>query len=123
MVKRYADGTHGYLRLEMLNLHLQEAKRKLKRFRLFGTTASLFRGAKTYLTSARAIRSTFQPRTWKIVYTGQVLRKRALKADEVTKAAQIARAGAKKPPQGGPPLPPGAKPLPPRPTGKTPAKK
>jgi hypothetical protein len=32
----------------------------------------------TYLSSARAIRSTFQGKTWKIVWTGQVLRKRAL---------------------------------------------
>ena len=27
VVARYADGTHGYLRLEMLNQHLQDAKR------------------------------------------------------------------------------------------------
>jgi glycosyltransferase involved in cell wall biosynthesis len=86
VVARYADGTHGYLRLEMLNLHLQEAKKKLKRFRLFGTTASLFRASKTYLTSARAIRGSLQPKTWKIVYTGQVLRKRALIAEKSAKA-------------------------------------
>lgn len=84
VVARYADGTHAYLRLEMLNLHLQEAKKKLKRFRLFGTTASLLRATQTYVTSARAIRSTFQGQTWKIVYTGQVLRKRALAAEQQT---------------------------------------
>ena len=107
----------------MLNLHLQEAKRKLKRFRLFGTTASLVRGAKTYLTSARAIRSTFQPRTWRIVYTGQVLRKRALIAEKVSQAEALARPG-KKPAAAAAAAPAkGAKPLPPRPTGKAPAKK
>jgi hypothetical protein len=76
----------------MVNLHLQEAKKKLKRFRLIGTTSSLVKASATYLSSARAIRSTFQGKTWKIVWTGQILRKRALAEqrakDEVEKAKQ-----------------------------------
>jgi glycosyltransferase involved in cell wall biosynthesis len=81
VVARYAEGSHGYVRLEMVNLHLQEAGRKLGQFRLIGMTASLLRATGTYLGSARAIRSSLQPRTWRIVWTGQVLRKRALAAE------------------------------------------
>jgi GT2 family glycosyltransferase len=122
VVARYADGTHGYLRLEMLNQHLQDAKRKLKRFRLFGMTGSLLGATKTYLTSARAIRGSFQPKTWKIVQTGRVLRKRARTAEKVSQAEALARSGANR--KSAPPAPAkGAKPLPPRPTGKAPAKK
>ena len=102
VVARYADGTHGYIRLEMLNLHLQEAKKKLKRFRLIGTTSSLVKAGATYLSSARAIRSTFQPKTWQIVWTGQVLRKRALaeqKAKEEVEKAKSAFDARNKPPK------------------------
>jgi glycosyltransferase involved in cell wall biosynthesis len=92
VVARYADGTHGYIRLEMVNLHLQEAKKKLKRFRLFGTTSSLVKATATYVSSARAIRSTFQPKTWKIVWTGQVLRKRALAEQKAKDKVEMAKA-------------------------------
>jgi GT2 family glycosyltransferase len=101
VVARYADGTHAYVRLEMLNLHLQEAKKKLKNLRLVGTTSSMIRAAGTYLGSARAIRSTFQPQTWKIVYTGQVLRKRALRAESSAGAGQFG----KQSPKGAEPTP------------------
>ena len=120
VVARYADGTHGYIRLEMVNQHLHEAKAKLKRFRLFGTTASLFKAGTTYLTSARAIRSTFQPKTWKIVYTGQVLRKRALAEQKARGDFEKARAAfaakgkqaAAAQPASGPPKPVGKRPSP-----------
>lgn len=81
VVKRYGDGTHGYLRLEMVNQHLHEAGQKLGQFRLIGTTISVLRALGTYVGSARAIRATFQPKTWKIVATGRRLRKRALAAE------------------------------------------
>jgi glycosyltransferase involved in cell wall biosynthesis len=116
VVARYGDGTHGYLRLEMLNLHLQEAKKKLKKFRLLGTTASLFKASKTYLTSARAIRSTFQAQTWKIVYTGQVLRKRALAAAIAAKPAEKPKPSKPVPPQK--PVPAEQRPKPKTPTTK-----
>jgi glycosyltransferase involved in cell wall biosynthesis len=114
VVARYGEGTHGYLRLEMVNLHLQEAVKHLKRFNPFRSTASLLRATKTYVTSARAMRSTFQLRTWKIVYTGQVLRKRALA--ETKQAAKQAAAAKGKPPAGGarptPGKPPASHPVP-----------
>lgn len=95
VVARYADGTHGYLRLEMVNQHLHEAGQKLKRLRLFGMTGSLLRATGTYLGSGRAIRSTFQPKTWRIVMTGKRLRRRALIAERgEAKAAPQAGAGA-----------------------------
>jgi hypothetical protein len=116
VVARYGDGTHGYIRLEMVNQHLQEAAAKLRRGRLLGTTASLAKAGKTYLTSARAIRSTFQFRTWRIVYTGQVLRKRALIAERYQQAeqaaAQQARAGQTAASGATPKLPPRPKPTP-----------
>jgi hypothetical protein len=141
VVARYGDGTHAYLRLEMVNLHLQEAKAKLKRFNPFGTTASLFRASKTYVTSARALRSTLQWQTWKIVYTGQVLRKRALaEAKAAAAKAGDAKPGPKLPAKGKPgavPVAPGARgpaaakpgpglpPIgpPPKPGGRLPAKR
>jgi glycosyltransferase involved in cell wall biosynthesis len=113
VVARYSDGTHAYLRLEMVNHHLQEAKKKIKRFRVFGTSASLFRGTRAYVTSARAIRSTFQLRTWKIVRTGRLLRKRALAAEQVAKAE--AYVNAVKPA----PQPKSNSNLPPRPKAKS----
>jgi glycosyltransferase involved in cell wall biosynthesis len=89
VVARYGEGTHAYLRLEMVNLHLQEARKRLAHFRLLGTAASLFRASRTYLGSARAIRSTFQAQTWKIVYTGQVLRKRAIAEGRAEQGANL----------------------------------
>ena len=138
VVARYGDGTHAYLRLETVNLHLQEAKAKLKRFNPFGTTASLFRASKTYFTSARALRSTFQWQTWKIVYTGQVLRKRALAEAKAAGKHADAKPGAKLAVKGKPgPVPgsrgpvaaakpgPGLPPIgsPPKPGGRLPAKR
>jgi glycosyltransferase involved in cell wall biosynthesis len=81
VVKRYADGTHGYLRLEMVNQHLHDAGKKLGQFRLIGMTDSLLRAFGTYVGSGRAIRATFQPKTWKIIMTGKRLRRRALVAE------------------------------------------
>jgi hypothetical protein len=107
----------------MLNLHLMEAKRKLKRFRLFGTTASMLRATKTYLTSARAMRSTFQRQTWKIVWTGQVLRKRALRAEESTKAEELAKHPPKPMPAAGPVAPLKPKTSAPAVKSKSPAKR
>ena len=122
VVARYGQGKHGYLRLEMVNLHLQEAKQKLKRLRLFGMTGSLINAAGTYLGSARAIRSSLQAKTWKIVYTGQVLRKRALAAE-----AKPAKPKAPKPKrvEGVPPAPKGPAPAkaPAAGAAKTPAAK
>jgi hypothetical protein len=121
VVARYGDGTHAYLRLEMVNLHLQEAKKQLKRFNPFRSTASLFRATKTYVTSARAMRSTFQLQTWKIVYTGQVLRKRALAETKATAKPAIAPAAKGKPAPGPRPTGKSAPTLPPNPAGKLPA--
>jgi glycosyltransferase involved in cell wall biosynthesis len=124
-VARYGDGTHGYTRLERVNLHLQEAKKKLKRFRLIGTTSSVFKAGATYVSSARAIRSTFQLRTWKIVWTGQVLRKRAVaeqRAREEVDKAKAAFDARNKPikPAKGPGPNPAIKPIsmPPKPAAK-----
>ena len=107
VVARYAEGTHGYVRLEMVNLHLQEAKRKFGEFRLIGMTADLLRATGTYLGSGRAIRSSFQPRTWRIIWTGQVLRKRALAAEaKGGKAAKVKRIEGVPPPPKRPPAKP-----------------
>jgi glycosyltransferase involved in cell wall biosynthesis len=89
VVGRYAEGSHGYLRLETVNQHLQDAGKSIRRFRLIRGTGSLFKAVGTYATSARAIRSTFQGKTWKIIYTGQVLRKRALAAEAKEKPKAV----------------------------------
>ena len=73
-----ARRTPAYFRLERVNMHLTEARQAL-RHRDIGSAASSFaRATSNLLCSPRAMWSLFSPRTWRIIYTGQVLRKRAI---------------------------------------------
>jgi glycosyltransferase involved in cell wall biosynthesis len=73
-----ARRTPAYFRLERVNLHLSEARQAL-RHRDRGSAARAFaNAAANLLTSPRAMWSLMSPRTWRVIYTGQVLRKRAV---------------------------------------------
>jgi glycosyltransferase involved in cell wall biosynthesis len=75
-----AKRTPAYFRLERVNLHLTEARQAL-RVGDYGSGASaLARATGNLLSSPRAVWSLLSPRTWRVIYTGQVLRARALRA-------------------------------------------
>jgi len=78
VVKRYgAGGLPAYFRLETARLHLLEAWEQARRGRLLRAGGQAVSAAAAVLASPRAIRSLFHARTWKIIWTGQVLRSRA----------------------------------------------
>jgi len=78
VVKRYgAGGLPAYFRLETVRLHLLEAWADARRGRLLHAGSQAPSAAVAVLASPRAIRSLFHARTWKIIWTGQVLRSRA----------------------------------------------
>lgn len=79
---RYGVALPAYNRLERVNLHLQAATAGLKRGKLLQGGASFARGVGNVLICPRAMWSLFHPLTWKIIWTGQVLRRRAVQADQ-----------------------------------------
>ena len=72
-----ARRTPAYFRLEKVNMHLSEARQALRHGAPGSTVASLARASGNLLSSPRAMWSLLSPRTWRVIYTGQVLRKRA----------------------------------------------
>ena len=75
-----ARRTPAYFRLERVNLHLAEARSALRHGAVGSAVASFARAAGNLVTSPRAVWSLLSPRTWRVIYTGQVLRKRAAAA-------------------------------------------
>jgi glycosyltransferase involved in cell wall biosynthesis len=73
-----AKRTPAYFRLERVNLHLAEARQALRLGDYGSTASSLARATKNLVTSPRALWSLLSPRTWRVIYTGQVLRARAV---------------------------------------------
>lgn len=73
-----ANSAPAYFRLERVNLHFSEARQALLHGDAGSAFASAARGAGNLLSSPRAMWSLLSPRTWRVIYTGQVLRKRAL---------------------------------------------
>jgi len=77
LLRRHGAGTPAYVRLECVNALMQEALTSLKRGRVIAGTQCTARAMATLLASPRAIASLFSLHTWRIIYTGQVLRRRA----------------------------------------------
>jgi glycosyltransferase involved in cell wall biosynthesis len=75
-----AKRTPAYFRLERVNLHLTEARQAMRLGDYGSSAAALARATGNLVTSPRAMWSLFSPRTWRVIYTGQVLRARALGA-------------------------------------------
>lgn len=71
----------AFVQLERCNLHLGEAARALARGRVGQAAANLGRIAATLAKSPRAVRSLLDLHTWRVIWTGQVLRARAAAAD------------------------------------------
>ena len=71
----------AFVQLERCNLHLTAAARALARGRGDQTAVTVGRIAATLARSPRAVRSLFDPHTWRVIWTGQVLRARAAAAD------------------------------------------
>lgn len=79
--------TPAYFRLERVNLHLTEGRAALRHGDVGSAAASLARATGNLLSSPRAMCSLLSPRTWRVIYTGQVLRKRAALNDRVSRTA------------------------------------
>lgn len=73
-----ARRTPAYFRLERVNLHLTEGRQALRHRDLGSAANSFARAAGNLVFSPRAMWSLLWPRTWRVIYTGQVLRKRAI---------------------------------------------
>ena len=67
----------AYIRLERVNQHMRDGTVSLFRGRFISAMGHGCGAAATLLSSPRAIGSLFSPHTWRIVWVGQVLRRRA----------------------------------------------
>jgi hypothetical protein len=76
VLQRHGCGMPAYVRLECVNAHLQDALAKMRRKEMGGAAGNAVRAMVTLLSSPRAMASLLSPRTWRIIYTGQVLRGR-----------------------------------------------
>jgi hypothetical protein len=82
VVKRYgATGLPAFFRLEAVRLHLLRAAADLRKGNLSPACSSFASAASAILLSPRAMLSLFSLRTWKIIWTGQILRRRAAALD------------------------------------------
>jgi hypothetical protein len=80
MAARHGLKEPAFLRLERVNLLVRDALCELKRGAI-GRSIRSFVGANAALFgSRRAVCSMFQPRTWRVIWMGQVLRARAARA-------------------------------------------
>jgi len=77
ILAQHGMGLPAYNRLERINLHVEAAKQSLGEGHLGSAIGSLAAATGNTLRSPRAMLSLLQPLTWKIIWTGQVLRKRA----------------------------------------------
>lgn len=82
ILRRQGYGIPAFIRLERVNLHAREAIEALTRGNPRRAMASAARAAATTLSSPRVIRSLLSIHTWRIMWVGQVLRRRAAAADQ-----------------------------------------
>ena len=67
----------AYIRLERVNQHVQDGWAGIRRGRLVSGVGDVGRAVGALVSSPRAVMSLFSPHTWRIVWVGQVLRRRA----------------------------------------------
>jgi len=82
ILRRQGHGIPAYIRLERINLHAREAVDALTHGDLGRAVASAARAAVTTLSSPRVLRSLLSVQTWRVMWVGQVLRRRAAAADQ-----------------------------------------
>ncbi len=75
--RQRGGGSPAYVQLERVNAHLQDARAALRHGRIPSAASSTFRAAGNLLASPRAVGSLMNPHTWRVIWTGQVLRSRA----------------------------------------------
>jgi len=80
LVARYGFNQPAYIRLERVNLLLRDSLAALRRGAILPSLVPAGRAFKTLFASPRAVASMFYPRTWRIIWMGQVLRARAARA-------------------------------------------
>lgn len=79
MARRHgARGLPAFVRLEAVRLYLGQAAHAVAERRLPASASALARASAHTLRSPRALGSLLSPRTWKIIHTGQVLRRHAI---------------------------------------------
>jgi len=69
-----AAGLPAHFRLEAVRMHIADALKETRRRHLHRAAGHMFSAASALLASPRAVASLFSVRTWKIIWTGQVLR-------------------------------------------------
>lgn len=74
----------AFFRLEKIYLHVQEAQQAWRYADRWSSVASLTKAMGNFVGSPRAIGALFFPHTWRVIHTGQVLRKRAAAAQAAT---------------------------------------
>jgi glycosyltransferase involved in cell wall biosynthesis len=79
VIQRHGADTPAYVRLEYVNLYVQETLRSLRAGHAGAALKNLAKANGKLFGSHRSLFSMFQPQTWKIIWTGQVLRARAAK--------------------------------------------
>lgn len=80
ITKRHGLSEPAFMRLERINLLGREALRSLRAGAIGSSAGATARAAGILVSSPRAIWSMLQPRTWRIIWTGQVLRAGAAQA-------------------------------------------
>lgn len=76
----------AFMRLERINLFGRQALRSIKAGQILDSIGGVGRALAILASSPRAIWSMLQPRTWRIVWMGQVLRAGAVRAQHLTDA-------------------------------------
>ena len=97
ILARQGLGTPALVRLEWCNLYAADALAALRRGRVREAARSAAKVATALLSSPRAVASLLSPPTWRVIYTGQILRRRAAAADAVADAEQVAGNGSAPP--------------------------
>ncbi|MGH2487596.1 MAG: hypothetical protein ACRDHE_16465, partial [Ktedonobacterales bacterium] len=90
VMQRQGRGIPAFVRLERVNLHAWEAINSLSRGHVLGAAAGFTRAAGTSLCSGRLLKSLLSPHTWRVIWVGQVLRRRAVKEGRCEVPAPVA---------------------------------
>ena len=91
ILRRQGYGLPAFIRMERVTLHARDAIEAIQRGAVLRAAGAVLRAAGLTLSSPRVIRSLMSPHTWRIMWVGQVLRRRAAAADR--QHAQLIKPG------------------------------
>lgn len=92
ILQRQGHGPPAYIQLERCNMHARDALASLAKGRVMDAARSIGGGARTLLSSPRAMGSLLSLHTWRIMWVGQVLRARSAAAQRREKGREAAAA-------------------------------